>query len=965
MWDPTAQTLAAQDGSWQLVVNPNGTYTFTQLQAMQHPDSSDPNDSLPIKVTATVVDGDKDAVTKDFVITVYDDGPALTVGNQQVDETGGFDTVQGTLEFAYGQDGPGSLSLSAEGAVWTAATQTLAAQDGSWQLVVNPNGTYTFTQLQAMQHPDSTDPNDSLPIKVTATVTDGDKDAVAKDFVITVYDDGPALTVGNQQVDETGGLDVVQGTLDFAYGQDGAGSLALSAAGADWNPATQTLAAQDGSWQLVVNPNGTYTFTQLQAMQHPDGTDPNDSLPIKVTATVTDGDNDAVAKDFVITVYDDGPALTVGDQQVDETGGFDTVEGSLDFAFGQDGAGILSLSAEGAVWTAATQTLAAQDGTWQLVVNPNGTYTFTQLQAMQHPDSTNPNDSLPIKVTATVTDADQDAVSQEFTVTVYDDGPTAGPLVQDAILANVPGNAVTGNLDIAYGTDGPAQNVAALQLLDKDGQPLEGQQVLGNDGSPLTSNGNSLEYVSDGSGGVQAVVAGTSDVVFTVSVDPATGTYTVELGSAPLDAPTETKLFSGPGGDQLNTSATFQVTPDLFVVATAAVTTTPPGTGYVQWDADGMGVYSPVTADQNIGPLEELRLTFQDADGDTQPLKSASFTLVDLGLIPTRPGAPPQAEVAVYATYLNGSPVGGGTVLGDADGTVTLDITSPTSFDTVVLTTSSEIKTTQYQVRSVTVDLDVPLTYTVLVTDGDGDTTMTGFDLTFDADGNITGTDASEVIVGTDGIDIIDGGGGADEIYGLAGNDVLDGGDGDDTIAGGPGADQLSGGAGTDTLSYAGDSTGVVVDLDANTASGGDAAGDVISGFENVTGGAGDDQLTGDAGDNVLVGGAGDDTLVGDAGNDTLFGGSGSDTLEGGADDDILVGGADNQTATGTGDVLDGGAGEDTLFAGDETDGDAVDTVTGGDGDDTFVDGAEDNVTDFGDDPGDLDSMVPQPTEPG
>jgi Ca2+-binding RTX toxin-like protein len=580
---------------------------------------------------------------------------------------------------------------------------------------------------------------------------------------------------------------------------------------------------------------------------------------------------------------------------------------------------------------------------------------------------------------------------------------------------------------------------------------LEGQPVLGTDGSPLTSNGNPLEYVSDGNGGVQAVVAGTSDVVFTVSVDPATGTYTVELGSAPLDAPTTTKLFSGPGGDQLNTSATFQVTPDLFVVATAAVTTTPPGTGYVQWDADGMGVYNPVTADQNIGPLEELRLTFEDADGDTQPLKSASFTLVDLGLIPTRPGAPPQAEAALYATYLNGLQVGGGTVLGEADGTVTLDITSATSFDSIVLTAGSKL--TQYQVQSVTVDLDVPLTYTVLVTDGDGDTTRTGFDLTFDADGNITGTDASEVIVGTDGIDIIDGGGGADELYGLAGNDVLDGGDGDDTIDGGPGADQLTGGTGTDTLSYAedttgvkvdlaantatggeaagdvisgfenviggsgadqltgdagdnllvggagddtlvggagndtieggpgadhltggdgtdtlsyaGDSTGVVVDLAANTASGGEATGDVLGGFEHVTGGAGDDSLTGDAGDNVLVGGAGDDTLEGAAGNDTLFGGAGSDTLEGGADNDVLVGGADNQTATGTGDVLDGGPGQDTLFTGDETDGDAVDTVTGGSGDDAFVDRADDTAIDFGNDPGDLDSLVPQPTEPG
>ena len=56
---------------------------------------------------------------------------------------------------------------------------------------------------------------------------------------------------------------------------------------------------------------------------------------------------------------------------------------------------------------------------------------------------------------------------------------------------------------------------------------------------------------------------------------------------------------------------------------------------------------------------------------------------------------------------------------------------------------------------------------------------------------------------------------------------------------------------------------------------------------------------------------------------------------------------------------------QDTLFTGDETDGDAVDTVTGGSGDDAFVDRADDTAIDFGNDPGDLDSLVPQPTEPG
>jgi len=84
---------------------------------------------------------------------------------------------------------------------------------------------------------------------------------------------------------------------------------------------------------------------------------------------------------------------------------------------------------------------------------------------------------------------------------------------------------------------------------------------------------------------------------------------------------------------------------------------------------------------------------------------------------------------------------------------------------------------------------------------------------------------------------------------------------------------------GSDTLSYTGTSVGVAVNLAAGTATGFAAnpaigAGTAISGFENVTGGAGDDHFIGDAGANTLDGGAGDDTLRGGAGDDTLIGGA-------------------------------------------------------------------------------------------
>ncbi len=146
----------------------------------------------------------------------------------------------------------------------------------------------------------------------------------------------------------------------------------------------------------------------------------------------------------------------------------------------------------------------------------------------------------------------------------------------------------------------------------------------------------------------------------------------------------------------------------------------------------------------------------------------------------------------------------------------------------------------------------------------------------------------------------VDGGGGNDELtggvladtlLGGAGEDSLVGGAGNDVLAGGAGADTLEGGDGRDLLDYRG-SDAVEVSLALGTGSGGDAAGDVFSGFEWLAGGDGDDALTGDAGDNRIFGGVGLDVLNGAAGTDTLIGGDDDDILLGGAGADVLTGGA-------------------------------------------------------------------------
>ena len=223
-----------------------------------------------------------------------------------------------------------------------------------------------------------------------------------------------------------------------------------------------------------------------------------------------------------------------------------------------------------------------------------------------------------------------------------------------------------------------------------------------------------------------------------------------------------------------------------------------------------------------------------------------------------------------------------------------------------------------------------------------------------------------ENVMGGSGNDSLTAWASGSTLDGGSGNDTLIGGAGNDTIIGGAGADTMSGGAGTDTLSYATSTADVTVNLATNAASGGDAAGDVISGFENVTGGSGNDSLTAWASGSTMDGGSGSDTLIGGAGNDTIIGGAGADTMSGGAGTDTLsyatstadvtVNLATNAASGGdaAGDVISGfenvtgGSGNDTFTAGTAgsvlNGGDGNDTLIGGAGNDTIIAGAGDDT---------------------
>jgi Ca2+-binding RTX toxin-like protein len=256
-------------------------------------------------------------------------------------------------------------------------------------------------------------------------------------------------------------------------------------------------------------------------------------------------------------------------------------------------------------------------------------------------------------------------------------------------------------------------------------------------------------------------------------------------------------------------------------------------------------------------------------------------------------------------------------------------------------------------------------------------------------DGLLNGDAGNDLIHGHGGEDLIEGGGGDDSLFGDAGNDLING---------GTGADTMSGGDGTDILSYMSAApplpAGVVLEpVTVNLLTGlgtrGDAAGDVLSGFEVlygssvpagvtspaasgddltgsdsaesihgmggadlIRGGGGNDLLYGDSSEtteefamegfdaDTIHGDAGDDQIFGQSDDDKLYGGDGLDMLDGGSGDDELEGNEDNDVLdAGPGDdKLDGGPGNDTLLAGEgddylqSADVAGIDTLHGGPG---------------------------------
>ncbi|MEP1571697.1 DUF5801 repeats-in-toxin domain-containing protein [Roseibium album] len=634
----------------------------------------------------------------------------------------------------------------------------------------------------------------------------------------------------------------------------------------------------DAAFAIHLDEDGNVSIAQYLSLKHPDPTssDEHISLAGKISAvlTVTDADGDTVSNDVSIgadvTFDDDGPtAFRRGSSVAKNEADTETsiVSGQLQFDGGADGATVTgitfisdgdyirtfdpdasgadrrgTLSADGVpvIWSSSTDAggvitvTAVLEGTatkaFELVVNPDGNYTYEQFVGLDHPDAgeTGRADQLIFRIRFTVTDGDGDTDAANATIRIRDGGPEIGTV--DGTVVEEDGTRTLESIDlgIEWGID---------DANDDDGAP--GDRSVGFSEATAVDNvsfadadGALTEIYSDGElvnfaiidgilvgyvGAAVPVEATESSVVLTVSLsDEGTGSYDFEL-LQPLDHTTSvgtdryldlTFSFKATDADGDNSEdGAFTVRVD------AAGTVT--GTS-VDYSGLTSGVFVNLSdAEKTILGQTVAGETATDRD-DADPALVGADSME--GIDEAIGGAGDDVLVGNdNNNTLTGN--GGNDALNGGGGINLLDGGEGT--DTADYSNNSEAVLVRMDLNWSTDLANQSLGFTVLADAIAADTIDHDNLVSIE---NVTGSDFNDTIFGDGQANTISGGEGNDFIAGFGGNDTLIGGAGNDDIfgvlgnnklAGGTGQDRLFGGTGADEFVFAaGEGSASISDAD-------------------------------------------------------------------------------------------------------------------------------------------------------
>uniref|UniRef100_UPI0035672C08 DUF5801 repeats-in-toxin domain-containing protein n=1 Tax=Pseudomonas sp. TaxID=306 RepID=UPI0035672C08 len=522
------------------------------------------------------------------------------------------------------------------------------------------------------------------------------------------------------------------------------------------------------AFTVSVDGSGNVTLDQLRALQHPDGSDPDDPVSvagsaIALTATITDADGDQASASLslgnFLTFHDDGPTAFYPDGIHVVLGVEDpaptTVTKSLNFLAnaGADGVGSIAFTITDG------QAFVDQDGK-QLFLDNEELFLFYDGDS-QH-------------IEAKTLDGDV-----AFTAQIDANGDMSITMFTGSFISNTQITSIT-DLSGIGGGNVPFKglNIGSNQNPDPDGSDdvLVSSEIMPLGGSAGTVNSSANELgvgqgneVSNGEVIRYDLVTGLSINTQHNNESYSFGGYqqtfafrqklTVTGGSK--DADFKLRIYDTSGSASGANTTLVGTTPLAQLVLLVSEIVIYDSNGNVQSNAnhvaqDGSGVIL-----YNLGNGWTFEIVSVDGQGNPQ-----AFNAVEIEAIESTNGT-----------------VG-------SDGTTTSFKLGEFSFGQAI-------------------DLD-PVTFSLPVTgtDGDGDSVNSAIDVTVYPDSkSIEGTDLANLLVGD---------GGENYLFGYGGNDTLIGGSGDDILLGGLGNDTLTGGAGADIFRWQAGETGhdVVTDFE-------------------------------------------------------------------------------------------------------------------------------------------------------
>jgi large repetitive protein len=763
----------------------------------------------------------------------------------------------------------------------TLTVQNLVASSGT--LVNNGNGTWSFTPAA----------NDATAVTFTYQISDGVASvASSASLDLTAVNDGPVA----------GAAIVLPASAEDTAVTITSAQLLANASDVDGDTlSVQNLTASSGT--LVNNGNGTFTYTP----------DANANGTVNFTYTVSDGAlSTAATATLAIAAVNDGPVA--GAPVVLPALAEDTVVNIT-------AAQLLANASDIDSATLTVQNLVASSGT--LINNGNGTWSFTPAA----------NDATAVTFTYQISDGVASvASSASLDLTAVNDGPVAGAAI--ALPASAEDTAVT---------------IASSQLLanasDIDGDALTVQNLVASSGN-LVNNGN---------GTWSFTPAANDDTAVTFTYQISDGELAV-AGSASMDL---TPVNDAPvAGAPIVLAA---INEDTSVTITAAqllanasdvdsanlvVQNLSASSGELVANEDGTWTFTPAANDDAA-----VTFSYQIGDGELAVPGSASLDLIPVNDLPVI-----EESSDLFFTVASGNGFFGSIVATDVEtpqDQLTYEIyygndvypigyayiNSDGSYQYYAPGGGGEgVAAASYAAFDSFQGYSGPDRFQVIVTDGDGGSTVVTVNINVEIDPNQTNFISGNF--NEDGLPLI--GTIARDVFtfeNFAQYEIISG---DDVI------ENFT--SGQDVIQIDGDPISVNISEPETDLNGNFVyvlgSGSTITSSVALTAADFRYRFTGTPGDDVIAGGLLDDELYGDKGKDTLFGGAGNDVLAGNEGNDTVVGqdGDDSLYGNDGNDILNGGEGDDYLSGsnGDDTldSGSGADFLAGGSGNDTLTGGA-------------------------